>query len=403
MLRVAGFAKSQVESTENINDESEESMNEEVQKFDYEVPDFHTNPPKEEYSYDDIAADSIEFAAADAGNNFYGQACGEIDERLFQNTLGLPSGFSVGHVEKQIKGNKQTFYCDICLVELSSLDTMKSHVAGVKHQKKEMTVKKEWEEKVLRGEITEEEAKSQMPRVKPIANPESVKKKIPVRLHERVRDSKDPVVGLSYVTEYLPESDPEMEPFYECSLCGNQGQANGMFSHVMGGNHRKQFMAMVVKHGSSNPTRSQLLRIANKYSENDKKLSILIKTIQSDLEYPWPPSKAPWAVERGGSGVPPVGARGHTGSGRDKRRDMKEVSKVTRNCKLPAPSSVGPPSSDQEAQRMIEVGKRLVEMAMEFSGSGIGQEEAQIIQTTLDKLLGDAQKNLGDYSESKGL
>ena len=89
---------------------------------------------------DDITTDPIEFAAA--GNSFYGQACGEVDERLFQNTLGLPSGFSVGHVEKQIKGNKQTCYCDICLVELSSLDTMRNHVAGVKRQKKEMTVKR---------------------------------------------------------------------------------------------------------------------------------------------------------------------------------------------------------------------------------------------------------------------
>ena len=189
---------SKVEITEIINDESEDSINEEVQKFDEEMPDFNPNPPpKEEFSYDDIPADPIEFAAA--GNNFFGQACGEVDERLlFQNTLGLPSGFSVGHVEKQIKGNKQTFYCDICLVELSSLDTMKSHVAGVKHQKKEMTVKKDWEEKVLRGEITEEEVERLRPRVRPIANPESVKKKIPIRLHEMVKDSKDPVVGLRY-------------------------------------------------------------------------------------------------------------------------------------------------------------------------------------------------------------
>jgi len=59
------------------------------------------------------------------------------------DAMGLPSGFSVGHMEKQIKENKQTFYCQICLVELPSLDSMKSHVAGLKHQKKEMTVKKD--------------------------------------------------------------------------------------------------------------------------------------------------------------------------------------------------------------------------------------------------------------------
>ena len=62
-----------------------------------------------------------------------------------------------------------------------------------------------------------------------------------------------------------------------------------------------------------------------------------------------------------------------------------------------------PPSSDQEAQRMMELGKRLVEMAMGFSGSGIETEEAKVIQSTIDKLLGDAQKNLGDESESRVL
>ena len=60
-----------------------------------------------------------------------------------------------------------------------------------------------------------------MIRVKPISNPESVKKKILVRLHERMKDAKDPVVGLSYVTEYLHDSDLALEAFYECSLYGN--------------------------------------------------------------------------------------------------------------------------------------------------------------------------------------
>ena len=127
---------------------------------------------------------------------------------------------------------------------------------------------------MLWGKVTEEEAKRQMPRVKPIANPESVRKRIPVGLHERVKDSKDPVVGLSYVTEYLHDSDPELEPFYECSLCGNQGHAKGMSTHLMGTNNGKQFMATVGKYGTPNPTKTKLLRMANKYSENRKKWSI---------------------------------------------------------------------------------------------------------------------------------
>ena len=52
----------------------------------------------------------------------------DFDEKKFCNTMGLPPGFSVGNVEKPRKGDKKTFYCEMCLVELSSMDTMKSHV-----------------------------------------------------------------------------------------------------------------------------------------------------------------------------------------------------------------------------------------------------------------------------------
>ena len=57
-----------------------------------------------------------------------------------------------------------------------------------------------------------------MPRVRHIANPESVKKKILVRLHERMKDAKDPVVRLSYVTEYLHDSDLALEAFLRVQL-----------------------------------------------------------------------------------------------------------------------------------------------------------------------------------------
>ena len=60
------------------------------------------------------------------------------------------------------------------------------------------------------------------PKVIPIANPESTKKKVPVRLHEKIKETRDPVVGLDFIQEYIAVSDPEMEPHYECDLCGNQ-------------------------------------------------------------------------------------------------------------------------------------------------------------------------------------
>ena len=55
-------------------------------------------------------------------------------------SMGLPTGFSLSQSqpERQRKGDKKTFYCEICLIELNSLDTMRSHVAGVKHMKKKL-------------------------------------------------------------------------------------------------------------------------------------------------------------------------------------------------------------------------------------------------------------------------
>jgi len=63
----------------------------------------------------------------------YSQDDNELSE---MDKLGLPTGFSFqqggGLPEKQKKGDKKTFYCEICLIELNSLDTMKSHVSGVR-------------------------------------------------------------------------------------------------------------------------------------------------------------------------------------------------------------------------------------------------------------------------------
>ena len=37
--------------------------------------------------------------------------------------------------------------------------------------------------------------------------------KVPVRLHEKILECEEPVVGLDYITELLPESDPEVHLF----------------------------------------------------------------------------------------------------------------------------------------------------------------------------------------------
>ena len=57
------------------------------------------------------------------------------DELAEMEKMGFPTGFTRDYgpsaSTKQKKGDKKTFYCDICLIELNSLDTMKSHVQGV--------------------------------------------------------------------------------------------------------------------------------------------------------------------------------------------------------------------------------------------------------------------------------
>ncbi|XP_023340647.1 uncharacterized protein LOC111710755 [Eurytemora carolleeae] len=102
---------------------------------------------------------------------------------------GLPTGFShgsTGTVEKGRKGDKKTFYCNLCYIELNSEDTKISHERGVKHVKKAQISSQEYLE---RGEDPPEF-------IKPIPNPESAKKKIPIRLHKKLKEANDPAIGL---------------------------------------------------------------------------------------------------------------------------------------------------------------------------------------------------------------
>lgn len=120
--------------------------------------------------------------------------------------LGLPTGFSERNPlgPKQKKGDKKTFYCELCFIELNSLDTMASHVKGVKHMKKDLLKKEEMERRYMSGEISREELENR-PSVRPVANPPSTKQKVPVRLHDKIKETRDPVVGLDYVKVFQEE------------------------------------------------------------------------------------------------------------------------------------------------------------------------------------------------------
>ena len=262
---------------------------------------------------------------------------------------------------------------------------MKSHTQGSKHQKKMLALQAKQEEKIRQGHPREK-----LPGVKPIPNPPSAKVKVPIRLHERIRQSDDPVVGLRYIKEFLAESDPEMEPHYECSLCGNKGTSNSMFSHIMGGKHRQAFAEKIGHRGSFN--QRDLLKLARDNNENASRISTLMKTVTSDIEYPaWPAGKAPWAVERGGSGLPPPEARASSTSTSSSTRSASRVKtdsgsggSRTRIARLPPDYKI---QSDDEAQKMISMGRKLMEMAVRSEHSGLSLAEQDMLLGNLEKIL----------------
>lgn len=138
-------------------------------------------------------------------------------KKFFPYTLpgSLPRNLEMPDVRPRvrIKGKKQFYYCNLCHVQLSSEETMISHVSGTPHCKKLMVKEEAHREKIRAGLSPDE----QLPEfVQQIPVPISAKTKIPKRLHERIRDSEEPIIGLQFITEILPESDPEMEPHYEC-------------------------------------------------------------------------------------------------------------------------------------------------------------------------------------------
>jgi len=371
MIRVAKFANKFVEPLKVEVEEGEDVKLPQLSVISNDKENFNYVAAKKE---EEAEVNPLEFplGSFDIHNN-----------SMFKS----PYGFSDGPMEKRKKGVKNSFHCEVCLVELNSYETMKSHVSGAKHMKKALAISKEFEDDLNTGKMTQEDVERLMPGVVVIPNLGRTKK-IPTRLHEKVLEAMDPVVGLKYITEYLPSSDQEMEPHYQCELCGSQGQANGMMSHVLGTKHRENFMD--TKRGiRNNLSRDALLRAVKPYSENHRRLNDLITTKISDLEYPWPPGKAPWAAEWGGSGVPPVVRE--AGSCPAEKKPVGYG-----GSKLPTPDSIRPPSSVEEAIRMLEVGKRITELVMGFSGAGVSDTDARVITVIMDSILNRAVDNLAD-------
>ena len=148
---------------------------------------------------------------------------------------------------------------------------MMSHVKGVKHMKKENALRAEKEERYRKGEPD----KMAGPSVIPIPHPEKTKLKVPIHLHDKIKETRDPVIGLDYIKEYIAVSDCEAEPHYKCDLCGNQGIANGMFLHLMGQKHHQWFLEVIYEDDQTpymDLTQGDLFRYAREFAENTEDL-----------------------------------------------------------------------------------------------------------------------------------
>ena len=284
--------------------------------------------------------------------------------------LGLPTGFEFGNITQggrslKTKKDKKTFYCNTCKLELNSEDTLKSHMQGSKHMKKVLADQAEGRD---------------VPQVQLIANPKPTRKKQPIRLQEKIHDSVHKIVGLSSIREYIACSDSEMEPWYECHLCEMKGQANCMFQHIIGKEHRQNFVSELTNNDPTKISLSQaeLLTYATDHNENDERVFDRIQTTHSDDLYPWPPGKEPWLIENGGSGIIPDSARTNFGKTRPtpSQNLLKEERKVTPSVKPPVSMSfripftedISSPKSSIEMTKMLEMGQKLLFAGMEFHG-----------------------------------
>ena len=138
---------------------------------------------------------------------------------------------------------------------------------------------------------------------------------------------------------------------------------------------------------------SALNKFTRDFSQNHQQLSRLIRTIQSDTAYPWPAGKNPRGRERGGSGEMEVEDRGGATGGRKRRREDSQERKgfgveVEVMVKLPHPDAVERPRSRQEAEEMMEMGRRLFDLVMGSEFPRLDQRQKQNISSRMEKILG---------------
>jgi hypothetical protein len=80
----------------------------------------------------------------------------------------------------------------------------------------------------------------------------------------------------------------------------------------------------------------------------------LLVSVRSDEAFPWPPGKAPWLRENGGSGMAPPGALENFGN------RCSAAGALPWAASLPSPGDLRAPRTLEEARRMAELGSALL-------------------------------------------
>ena len=162
---------------------------------------------------------------------------------------------------------------------------------------------------------------------------------------------------------------------------------------LTGRTHRKNFFESIYKHDMERVmdlSQEKLLRLATRHAENEEKLDKKIKTRKSDDDYPWPVGKAPWSVERGGSGVPPDRAPenfGKNNASRELERDERGGEGVKKGQSTLSLSSVGPPADKREALQMVSLADTMLQYAMDFLRSEITPPKERLMKLTVSSLF----------------
>ena len=119
-------------------------------------------------------------------------------------------------------------------------------------------------------------------------------------------------------------------------------------------------------------------------------------------EYPWPAGKAPWSVERGGTGIPPDRARENWGKNADSLDEkLTVVERVVRGTEERGPGRVGgsgrvsltslsslqTPTDQQEALKMISIAEKLLENGIEYLRPQLNSQEFRLMKMTTSSVF----------------